>query len=185
MPLKSGYDYMTVRDNIADMVRSGHSAESATAASYAHARKDWFVNFPEGVLPEWMAYPPNRRLRSNYNTAGHPLNVRVNPDRPVKKHKARAVEHSKEITAAARLYENFTGHKATEGRHVPVRPLPKTGLAFGELVMVGYRSNRDGELYQHTFRATSRPLLVASHDGKQVVIVGGRYAFTDRGIVDK
>jgi len=31
----------------------------------------------------------------------------------------------------------------------------------------------------------SRPLLVASPDGKCLMLLGGRFKFTDRGIVDR
>jgi hypothetical protein len=159
------------------MVAAGHKVEPATAAAYGHARRDYFRKFPQGALPEWLAYPRNRRLRSHYDTNGHPVEAGAYQENPA--------PNAKEVRRAANLYEDFTGHAATEVREIPVRPLPKTALAVGRLVMVGYESNRDGKLYKHTFRESSRPLLLAAHDGKQVVIAGGRYAFTDAGIVDK
>jgi len=49
-----------------------------------------------------------------------------------------------------------------------------------------YTTVRDGntEKYIHEFKKKSRPHLAVSHDGKQLFILGGGYAFTERGIVD-
>ena len=66
-------------------------------------------------------------------------------------------------------------------------PNPKTGLVIGELDGVLYTTERDGvtESYIHEFDENSRPLLASASDGKSLHILGGRYAMTDRGIVDK
>lgn len=90
----------------------------------------------------------------------------------------------------------FSGHQpelaetldASRALKLPLKPGVKIPLfAFGELMGVKYRTVRDGreELYEHSFRQTSRPLLAARHDGSRIYIVGGRYRFTDRGIVDR
>ncbi|MGH7886250.1 MAG: hypothetical protein ACREPG_00165 [Candidatus Binatia bacterium] len=89
----------------------------------------------------------------------------------------------------------FSGHKpelaetldASHALKLPLKPGAKIPLfVFGEMMGVKYRTVRDGrsEMYEHTFRKSSRPLLAARHDGSRVYIVGGRYRFTDRGIVD-
>lgn len=93
----------------------------------------------------------------------------------------------REIAQAARLYEDFTGHEGDEIARVELPPAPKVALAIGKVLLIGYETVRDGvrEQYVHRFRRNSRPLLVASHDGKSVLLLGGAYAFTDRGIVDK
>jgi hypothetical protein len=100
------------------------------------------------------------------------------------------------ITQASKLFEDFSGHRAQirhrvdAGRELGL-PLKKGAkiplVAFAELLEVKYRTIRDGEeqFYRHPFRASSRPLLAARHDGKRLYIVGGRYRFTDRGIVDE
>lgn len=61
------------------------------------------------------------------------------------------------------------------------------GLVVGELDGVLYSTTRDGkrEKYIHRFRRKSRPLLAASHDGKTLRIVGGRFEFTEAGIEDR
>jgi hypothetical protein len=95
-----------------------------------------------------------------------------------------AVEGKQE--AAAKLLEDFSGHEAGRTVTAEVRNIDG-GLVFGELDGVLYSATRDGkrERYLHEFRRKSRPLLAASHDGKQLAIVGGRYQFTDAGITDK
>lgn len=88
--------------------------------------------------------------------------------------------------AAADLFRRFTGHRAEPVEVVSVPPLPKVVAIMGELDGVLYTTVRDGrrEKYIHTFRAKDRPLLGVSPDGKQLLIVGGDYDFTERGIVD-
>lgn len=67
-----------------------------------------------------------------------------------------------------------------------VPDLPKSAAVIGELDAVQYTTIRDGrvEAYEHRFRAGDRPMLCTSPDGRQLLIVGGAYVFTERGIVD-
>ncbi len=60
------------------------------------------------------------------------------------------------------------------------------GLTVGECDGILYSTVRDGnpEQYIHKFKRSARPLLVASHDGAQLALVGGDFVFTDRGITD-
>lgn len=90
-----------------------------------------------------------------------------------------------QVRDAVDLYEQFTGMKPEGIR--PVRlVVPKVGLVIGECAGVLYDTVRDGvpEQYIHKFRKSSRPLLVASSDGKTLLILGGGFQFTERGIVD-
>jgi len=89
------------------------------------------------------------------------------------------------VAAAARRFARFTGHRAASARLVRFE-MPKELFAIGNLLALEYETVRDGapEKYRHAFRKT-RPLLAASFDGSQLVIVGGRYRFTERGIVDR
>lgn len=101
-----------------------------------------------------------------------------------------------QVRQAKSLGLSFSGHMpevrkridAGKALGLPLKPGAKIPLlAFGELMGVKYRTIRDGreELYEHSFRKSSRPLLAARHDGYPLYIVGGRYRFTDRGIVDR
>lgn len=94
------------------------------------------------------------------------------------------------IESAARKLEDFSGHPASEVIETKV-PTVKEGLVIGELDLIGYRTKREGiengrtVSYAHRFRKKSRPLLAVSQDGNQLLIVGGRYEFTEAGIEDR
>jgi hypothetical protein len=89
------------------------------------------------------------------------------------------------IAAAARRFEDFTGHKAAHVDKFDVAD-PDTFFLMGEAEAIAYNAVRDGkrESYIHEFRRKSRPLLTASHDGKSLYLLGGAYRVTDRGIED-
>ncbi|MGH2855471.1 MAG: hypothetical protein ACRDLF_14915 [Solirubrobacteraceae bacterium] len=88
-----------------------------------------------------------------------------------------------EVHRAARLLEDFSGHKPTRVLRVE-RRVPKVGLVIGETDFVGYTTIRDGEVeaYIHHFPRKSRPLLASSSDGTQLEILGGEFQFTEAGI---
>jgi hypothetical protein len=91
------------------------------------------------------------------------------------------------IKQAARLYHDFTGHPEMEIHKVKIPNLPKAVAVFGELDALEYTCVRDGktELYRHQFSHKAKPLFCVSPDGKQIIIIGGKYRVTDRGIEDK
>jgi hypothetical protein len=90
------------------------------------------------------------------------------------------------VYQAAQLYERFTGHQAEEMGRVKMPKQPRVAVCVGTLDFVGYTTVRDGrtEKYIHKFKAKDKPMLCASPDGKQLLLVGGGYDFTERGIVD-
>lgn len=91
------------------------------------------------------------------------------------------------IRRAANLYERFSGHEALECGRIKVRAMPDVGVAIGKVDGILYTTVRDGviEKYIHKFHKGDEPLFVVSPDGKQLLMVGGRFDFTERGIVDK
>lgn len=91
-----------------------------------------------------------------------------------------------QLAQAARLLEDFSGHAPTEILRVNESPMRK-GLVIGTLDGVLYTTVRDGktEKYIHRFKKSSRPLLTARADGKQLGIVGGRFQMTEAGIEDR
>lgn len=91
-----------------------------------------------------------------------------------------------ELRAAEELYRQFTGMEPESLSRVKIA-LPKAGLVIGECAGVLYDTVRDrrAEQYIHRFRKTSRPLLVASSDGRSLLILGGGFQFGERGIVDR
>lgn len=94
------------------------------------------------------------------------------------------------METAANKFEEFTGYEPGKVIETNIRT-PHKGLVIGELDLIGYRVKRDGVdggrmvRYGHQFAKKSRPLLAVSDDGKQLVIVGGRYEFTEAGIEDR
>jgi hypothetical protein len=90
------------------------------------------------------------------------------------------------VEAAATLYVQFRGEEpeAIDSVRLHVAPVM---LLIGELDGVLYTTRREGKMesYVHKFKKQSRPLLAASHDGTQLYILGGEYAFTDAGIIDR
>lgn len=91
------------------------------------------------------------------------------------------------IRQASNLYERFSGHEALECGRIKVPPFPAVGVAIGKIDGVMYTTVRDGviEKYIHKFHAGDEPLFVVSPNGKRLFMIGGRYDFTERGIVDK
>lgn len=89
------------------------------------------------------------------------------------------------IAQAANLYREFSGHDADYYQKIPVE-WPDVALTVGECDGILYSTIRDGtpEKYVHKFKKSARPLLVASHDGRILGLIGGNFRFTDRGITD-
>lgn len=91
------------------------------------------------------------------------------------------------IRKAKRLYSGFMQRAPDRSEKVLVPDLPKVAVAIGHVHGIIYESDRGGanNLYHHRFRKGSRPLLAVSHDGKQLILLGGAFRFTNRGIVDR
>jgi hypothetical protein len=87
---------------------------------------------------------------------------------------------------AARLFENFTGHDACDVARVRIPNPPKAAMVVGHMTAICYSTVRDGktEEYIHEFKKSAQPILAIGPDGKQVLIIGGNFTFTDRGFVD-
>lgn len=88
-----------------------------------------------------------------------------------------------ELARAAALYRGFHEKPPRRVRFLRAR-LPKVAMQIGRLEGVMYDADH-GPRYRHMFRGKSRPYLVASPDGRTLVIVGGRFRMTARGIVDQ
>lgn len=93
----------------------------------------------------------------------------------------------KVIRAAVDLYATFRGAAPKRIKAVTF-DIPQAVAIMGHVDYVGYRTTYEGEseLYEHQFQPGSRPLLAVSHDGKQLLLLGGRYVVDKHhGIVDK
>lgn len=91
-----------------------------------------------------------------------------------------------QVRQAEQLYEDFRGESPGYLDKVKLH-VPNAGLVVGELDGILYTTVRDGvtEKYVHEFKRKSRPLLISASDGNSLHIIGGRYEFTERGIVDR
>ena len=90
-----------------------------------------------------------------------------------------------EVERAMVAFENFTGAEVTHLDTFEVSPV-RAAWAMGPVVSLSYMATRDGNTYEfvHKFKEHCRPLLAASQDGNQLLILGGGYSITERGIVD-
>lgn len=90
-----------------------------------------------------------------------------------------------QVRQARKLFTDFRGDAPESLQRVKL-PTPKVGLVVGKLDGVLYTTVRDGqtEKYIHKFKSSSRPTLAVA-DGKHLIIVGGRYRFTNAGIEDR
>ena len=84
------------------------------------------------------------------------------------------------------VFEKFTGREAVPVEEVTVPPLPREVYIIGPCDAIAYTTERDGKTqsFIHEFAAKDRPLLAINEAGTQMLLVGGRYSFTPRGIVD-
>lgn len=91
------------------------------------------------------------------------------------------------MSEAARRLSEFVGREIGTFTEVKVNTDYDVGYELGEIPELHYIAERDGEIFHfhHKFKKASRPLLIVSFDGKQLIIAGGRYNVTDRGIVDR
>jgi hypothetical protein len=175
MALKNGYSRKTFDENYAQMKRERYTHDQALAAAYRVARASFFARFPDGALPEWLTPKDGKRMKNPCEPCRHRTSNPVPASRRV------------QIRDAAKLYSDFTGHKANESVTIDKPIIPDVALVVGDIDGVMYTTVRDGktEKYIHEFKKKCRPLFCVSHDGKQIFMLGGSYDFTERGIVDK
>lgn len=96
------------------------------------------------------------------------------------------VSHERKMMAGVELFQEFTGHEATHYDRVTL-PDMSVCVQIGALDGIAYETKRDGKVqkYFHQFKKSARPVFAVTHDGRALVIVGGRFRFTERGIVDE
>lgn len=92
----------------------------------------------------------------------------------------------REIAAASSIYRKFRERSPRRGRVVRM-VLPKAVAVIGFVEFIGYSTSHKGraKLYKHDFAPGSRPYLCVEPARGQLFLIGGRYRFTDRGIVDR
>lgn len=89
------------------------------------------------------------------------------------------------LEQAADLYRDFRG---MEPDQVVYEQLPGeiNAMHMGTVAGIAYDTVRDGksEKYYHAFKPWAGPSLNASADGRTLILTGGKFEVTDRGIVD-
>lgn len=92
----------------------------------------------------------------------------------------------KAIRAAIQLYRDFRERIPKRIKVVDFH-VPQAVMVIGYVDEVLYTTTHGRKVvsYRHPFQDGSRPLMCASSDGRQLLLLGGRYKFTDRGIVDR
>lgn len=124
--------------------------------------------------------------------------MRRNPVRPLSISKSelariqaeidsKLTNRGRDVRDAARRYTAFTGHDEIDLTKVKIPAYPRVVFQVGQIDGVLYSTVRDGipEKYIHKFKKNCRPLFCVSPDGKQLLMIGGLFDFTERGIVDK
>lgn len=96
------------------------------------------------------------------------------------------ITQTQKINQAIQLFEDFRGHTPRNIDKIKMK-MPDVALKIGQCDGILYTTTRNGksEKFIHKFRKNSRPLLATSHDGSVLLLLGGAFAFTHRGIVDK
>lgn len=96
------------------------------------------------------------------------------------------LRNSRELGKAVALYTSFREKKPRKIKTVSFN-VPRVVAVVGYIEAIDYKTTHGKKtvLYTHDFAPGSRPLLCTSSDGKQLLLIGGRYRFTRRGIVDR
>jgi len=89
----------------------------------------------------------------------------------------------KKIQRGSKLFKAFNDRPPEKLDKVQI-PEYEVLVEIGECTHIAYLAD-DGKNYIHRFKPSSRPVLAVTDDGKHLVLLGGKYRFTDRGIVDK
>lgn len=84
---------------------------------------------------------------------------------------------------AIKLFRDFNSREPEYLDKVEI-PVYDTLMYIGPCTRINYLAD-NGYEYSHAFRRQSRADLCVTADGSNLVLVGGRYRFTERGIVDK
>lgn len=194
MPLKKGFSRATLDHNIRDM-RAHHSLEEALGASYAIARAAWHERHPGEPLPDYLRETHKRAHRRRVEAEEKKSRRRHNPHErrrtaskksTTRRRSARRRNPIKREGARAR-YAGFHGELPTTEERVDLPPLPEVLWVQGRVTNIVYETWRDGEIvfFDHEFKEKSAPDIAVSDDGRQIVLIGGSYEVTDRGIEDR
>lgn len=111
--------------------------------------------------------------------------TRKKPAKPRKKNPVTPANKQTQIECAMKLFKRFRLDDPQFVDELKVL-FPEVAMTIGTCDGVLYTTKRNGKVehYVHEFAQKSKPILAASWDGKQLLILGGRYDFTQDGITD-
>lgn len=131
---------------------------------------------------------PKKKPAAKKATAKRAPVKKATDKKPAKPYRKNPVSESTErkMKKGVELFEAFTGHEATHYDRVTL-PDMSVCVQIGALDGIAYETKRDGKTqkYFHKFKKSARPVFAVTADGKALVIVGGQFRFTERGIVDQ
>ena len=92
---------------------------------------------------------------------------------------------TRDVKRAYGLYSRFREATPRTAKTVTLK-LPRAVMVMGHVEAIDYSTTHAGKLhrYRHKFARGSRPILAAGPGRNQLVMLGGRYHVTERGIVD-
>lgn len=97
----------------------------------------------------------------------------------------READIAREVRRTAKLFRGFRlrGPRSVEGVQFD---LPTAVITMGDVRGIAYEMPRGGRhvLYWHEFAKGSEPTITAGPDRCGLVLIGGNYRVTERGIVD-
>jgi len=204
-PLVKGYSPDAIGRNISHALKRGLSHAQAIAISLDVARREYRKVKPAGPFPRYLQgagkyyrkNPISEKTAHKLRKAA-PATFQSMTDEEIKravrvkkKKKKRAAKNPRSvarnpINQAIELFRKFREADPESVGMVPVK-VPRAAMTVGELDAVLYTTTHGKKVvrYKHTFAPKSRPLLASSGDGRQLLILGGSYDFTQDGIVDR
>lgn len=195
MALKPGYSREIIAENIGEFMRakksSGNVHQRAVAAALRSARKSFAKKFPGKKLPDYL----------EYETKNNPTKKRGKAKTEEQKKKAARLKKRrakntipgyypnpelKKMEQAEYLLREFQGGGNIKRKKITMGTID-AGFVVGPILAIGYQAfvNGKSKIFMHEFSDAAAPLLISSHDGKQLAIAEGAYQFTPAGIEDK
>ena len=93
--------------------------------------------------------------------------------------------NSQKVENGIKLFRDFNDEEPQYLDDIYFPDLEKEVLVLvGPVLAIEYHA-RDGHNYRHEFKKKSQPNLTTTQNGLHLILIGGNYRFTDRGIVDR
>ena len=183
-PLAKGYSRASISRNIAEMVAHGHTRKSAIAAALNGARAYFIKHRPSSAFPQWLRPPAGTGTQTNRIRK---VSFKGRSQSQAARTGSTQAQIESQIAEAKKLGFKFSGHNPGKRAKITIPDAPNVALDIGRVYAITYIAKRNGKLgyYQHKFARHAQPIFAVSHDGKQLLLIGGSYHFTETGINDR